>query len=227
MLEKKLLEEINRYREINRYARRLMNEQELPPPPGDELPPPPGGDLPPEGGLPPGDVDPTVGPESDMPPTDTPQDMDTMTSPEDPMGDTEEIDITDLVNMTKSIKKELDSKKSDTTNVDSKMNDVFTKLDDLEKKLSSMDNIISKIEDLGSKVENMRPKSPQEKLNMRSLDSYPFNQNPQQFFAQKQDEMQLSGKNEYVLTKDDVINYSKENIKNTFNSNLENEEYKY
>lgn len=217
MLEKKLLEEINRYREINNYAKKLMNEQELPPPPGGDLPPAPGGDVPPP-------------PEGDIPPMDTPPpstDMGGMDTPEGSMEDTEEIDITDLVNMTKSIKKELDDKKSDTSGVENKMNDIFTKLDDLEQKLSSMDNIIAKIEDLGTKVEKMRPKSPEEKLNMRSLDSYPFNQNPQQFFAQKQGEMQMSGKNEYVLTKDDVINYSKDNIRDTFNSDLENEEFKY
>jgi len=216
MLEKKLLEEINRYKEINNYAKKLMNEQELPPAPGGDLPPPPGGDVPPPSDLP---------PTTDTPPPN--EGMGDMGTPEDSMADTEEIDITDLVNMTKSIKKELENKKSDSSGVENKMNDIFTKLDDLEQKLSSMDNIIAKIEDLGTKVEKMRPKSPEEKLNMRSLDSYPFNQNPQQFFAQKQGEMQMTGKNEYVLTKDDVINYSKDSIRDTFNSNLENEEFKY
>ena len=62
---------------------------------------------------------------------------------------------------------------------------------------------------------------------MRSLDSYPFNQNPQQFFSQKQDQMRASGKNEYVLTKDDIQNYSQETIKDTFNIQDEDDEFKF
>jgi len=71
----------------------------------------------------------------------------------------------------------------------------------------------------------MKPKTPEEKLNLRSLDSYPFNQNPQEFFAHKKNEMEMSGKNEYVLTKDDIMNYSNDNIRDTFNSDLEDEEF--
>ena len=53
---------------------------------------------------------------------------------------------------------------------------------------------------------------------MRSLDSYPFNQNPQQFFAQKQPEMQATGKNEYVLTSDEVEQIVPSEIKKTFDN---------
>lgn len=221
MLEKKLLEEIARYNQINAYTRKLMNEQDLPPAPGGDVPPPPpGGDLPPAPG---GDAA-TIG--ADVPPAPG-GDLPPAPGGEMGMEDTEEIDITDLVNMTKSIKKDMENKKAETTNVESKMNDIFTKLDDLEKKLASMDNVIAKIDELGGKVERMKPKTPEEKLNLRSLDSYPFNQNPQEFFANKKGEMQMSGKNEYVLTKDDVINYSKDTIRDTFNPELEDEEFTY
>ena len=97
------------------------------------------------------------------------------------------------------------------------MDDVFTKLNDLESKLSEMDQIMSKIDELGHKVEEMKPQTPQEKLEMRSLDSYPFNEKPQEFFAHKMGEMKASGKNEYVLTKDEVQNYSKDEIRKSFN----------
>ena len=52
---------------------------------------------------------------------------------------------------------------------------------------------------------------------MRSLDSGPFNQKPQQFFNDKQEEMRRSGKNEYVLTKGDVENYGKYDMMKSFN----------
>ena len=39
-----------------------------------------------------------------------------------------------------------------------------------------MDTILNKINDLEQKVEKYRQKSPEEKLQLRSLDSYPYNQ---------------------------------------------------
>jgi hypothetical protein len=107
------------------------------------------------------------------------------------------------------------------------MDDVFTKLNDLEQKLAQMDSVMDRINRLDSKLDTLKEKTPQEKLEMRSLDSYPFNQNPQQFFANKQDQMRSSGKNEYVLTKDDVENYSNDAIKQSFNPQEEDNEFKF
>jgi hypothetical protein len=208
-LEKKLLEEVARFNQINKYAKKLMNEQELPLPGAEETPP---ADAPPMGGeIPPSDVPPMGGetPPADVAPL--------------PDSNTEEIDITDLVNITKSIKKDVEDSKTEHSGVLGKMDDVFSKLDELESKLANMDNIISKIDELGSKIQQIKEPTPQEKLEMRSLDSYPFNQNPQQFFSQKQGEMRTSGKNEYVLTKDDIQNYSQETIRDTFNIQDEDE----
>jgi len=204
-LEKKLLEEVARFNQINKYTRKLMKEQELPAEPATDLPT---GETPPAETPPTGDMSaPTL-----PPPVDD--------------SNTEEIDITDLVNMTKSIKNDMDDTKSEHKGVITKMDDLFSKLDELESKLSSMDNIITKIDELGSKIEQVKEPTPQERLQMRSLDSYPFNQNPQEFFTQKQGEMRSSGKNEYILTKDDIENYSKETIKDTFNKQ-EDDEFKF
>jgi hypothetical protein len=205
-LEKKLLEEVARFNQINKYARKLMNEQELPPAP--EAPAEPGMEAP-AGELPP----PAEGAAPEM------------GAPAE--SDTEELDITDLVNMTKSIKNDLDDSKSEHQGVITKMDDVFTKLNDLEQKLANMDMVMAKIDELGNKIEQVKEPSPEERLQMRSLDSYPFNQNPQQFFAQKQGEMRASGKNEYVLTKDDIQNYSQETIRDTFNPNEEQDEFSF
>lgn len=203
-LEQKLLEEVKRFHAINKYAKKLVVEQDAPPPPPPAdpgLPPPPPDAA--AGALPPA---PPVG--APLPP-----------APEE----TEEVDVTDLVNMTKNIKKEIDQNQQEHNSVLTKMDDVFTKLNDLEGKLSQMDALLDKIDALGSKVETMKEPTAVEKLEMRSLDSYPFNQNPQQFFQEKQAQMKASGKNEYVLTKDEINNYSNETIKNTFNPNLDNE----
>lgn len=214
MLEKKLHEELMRYKAINRYADKLVMEQEVPPAPDAALP----ADVP--------AADPAL--DAAAAPTDVPP-ADTATEPltDQTTDSTEEIDITDLVNMTKSIKQDIESNKNEHGQVLGQMNDIFTKLDDLESKLSQMDSVISKIDELGSKVESMKEPTPQEKLEMRSLDSYPFNQNPQQFFAAKQGEMKQSGKNEYVLTKDEVENYSNDIMRTSFNPQQQQDEFKF
>ena len=137
------------------------------------------------------------------------------------------MDITDLVNMTKNIKNDLENNKQDNSAVINKMDDVFTKLGDLESKLAQMDQVMAKIDQLGATVEANKPKSEVEKLEMRSLDSYPFNEKPQEFFAHKQGEMRASGKNEYVLTKDDVENYAPDALKTSFNPEQQKDEYSF
>jgi hypothetical protein len=201
-LEEKLLEEVNRFHQINKYGKKLVtNEQVAPPPP-----------LPPDAAPIPAPVPPpdaALAPPVDVPPA--------------PANETEEVDVTDLVNMTKNIKKDLETSKKENDGVISKMDDVFNKLNDLESKLAQMDNLLVKIDSLSTKVETMKEPTAVEKLEMRSLDSYPFNQNPQQFFQEKQSQMKATGKNEYVLTNDDVANYGKEEMQKSFNPSVENE----
>lgn len=220
MLEKKLLEEVKRFNAINKYGKKMIMEQEAPPA-EDPLavpPPPPAGD---EMG---GDV-PAPPPAGDAAPTDAPpaEGIDTPPMNDSMGGDTEEIDITDLVNMTKNIKNDLENNKQDNSAVINKMDDVFTKLNDLESKLAQMDQVMAKIDQLGATVEANKPKTEVEKLEMRSLDSFPFNEKPQEFFAHKQGEMRASGKNEYILKKDDIENYPVDQIRTSFNQEEENE----
>lgn len=224
MLEKKLQEELNRFNAINKYGKKMITEQDAPPVPpaeptaaptsGDTTTPPPAD---PSSATPPVDpTDPTLG--------GTPPDPTADTAASEPTDNTEEIDITDLVNMTKNIKNDLENSKQDNSAVIGKMDDVFSKLSGLEAKLGEMDAVIAKIDQLGAKVEEMKPETPQEKLEMRSLDSYPFSQKPNDFFSQKQAEMRATGKNEYILTKDDIQNYSPEQVKQSFNPDNDEDE---
>jgi hypothetical protein len=206
-IDKNILQELERYRQINKY----INEQEVPPPPGGELPPPPEGEA----------VTPTPGVEAGAPPPAEPTVVDPATDPEvekidasgkseettDDSTGTEELEITDLVTSQK--------------NVETKQEEYFTKLfsqlEGLESKLSEMDKIMTTLNSLEAKVEKYRPKTPQEKLELRSLDSGPFNQKLTDFFDDKQEDIEKSGKNEYVLTSDEVEDFSPSEIKNTFN----------
>jgi hypothetical protein len=119
---------------------------------------------------------------------------------------TEEIDITDLVKSQKNVEKKQEEY----------FDNLFKHLTDLESRLGEMDNIMTKLNDLEMKVEKYRTKTPQEKLELRTLDSGPYNQKLSDFFQDKEEEMEKSGKNEYVLTQSDVEDYSNPDIKKSF-----------
>ena len=212
-VDEKILEELKRYNQINQY----IVEQEaldVPPPadvpPADPLagvdpaagavPPPPGGAPPP----PPGPAEPTpidpatdpdvekIGPEGES---------------EEKEGEgTEELDITDLVTSQQNI----ESKQEEY------FNNLFGQLETLQSKLGEMDKLVSKIDSLEAKVEKYRPKTAQEKLELRSLDSGPYNQKLSDFFVDKEEEMEKSGKNEYVLTTDEVKDFSPSEVRDSF-----------
>jgi hypothetical protein len=199
-----ILSEISRHREINKY----ITEQDatLPPPPAEgELPPPPADAA---GEVPPADLGmtpPPAAPSGDTQPVDVATDPDV-----EKLGDekdkTEEIDITDLVKSQKNVEKKQEEY----------FDNLFKHLTDLESRLGEMDNIMTKLNDLEMKVEKYRVKTPEEKLELRTLDSGPYNQKLSDFFQDKEEEMEKSGKNEYVLTQTDVEDYSNSDIKKSF-----------
>ena len=116
------------------------------------------------------------------------------------------MEITDLVNSQKNIE----------TKQDDYFDNLFKQLGDLESKLGSMDNIVNKLNSLEDKIEKYRPKTPEEKLELRSIDSGPYNQKLTDFFVDKQEDMEKSGKNEYILTTDDVENFTDDEIRQSF-----------
>ena len=200
-VEKKILEEISKYKNINKY----ITEQEI------DLPNPVDGDD---------DID------LETPEIDGVEIVDVDSDPEvevvgEPESDsesteesgTEELDITDLVTAQKDM----------STKQEEYMDSMMDRLNDLTTKLSDMDKILTKINDLEDKVEKYRQKSPEEKLQLRSLDSYPYNQKLTDFFMDKGPEMEKTGKNEYVLTSDEVENFTDSDIKGSFDSPLEQE----
>jgi len=214
-LDTRILNELKRYNTINRY----IVEQEA-------TEPPPEGDIPAE--IPPMDDSGIAEPNLDIPtdptamgstPVDVATDPDvekidsgTPTETSEESG-TEELDITDLVTSQKNIEQKQDEF----------FNNLFSQLETLQTKLAGMDQIVQKLNTLETKIEKYREKTPQEKLELRSLDSYPFNQKLSDYFVDKQEDLQKSGKNEYVLTADEVKNYSPAEIKDTFYTQEEEE----
>ena len=211
-IENQILEEIARYNSINQYI--VEQDATLPPPPGEVDPnaaPAPAPET-----APPADPNAAMAPPA---PT-GPQPVDIANDPdvekiggdEKSESKTEEMDITDLVKSQKKVEEKQEEY----------FNNLFQHLDNLETKLGEMDGIMTKLNDLEAKVEKYREKTPQERLELRTLDSGPFNQKLSQFFDDKEEDMEKTGKNEYVLTQDEVEDYSPNEIKKTFR-NFEDE----
>lgn len=208
-VSKTILEELKRYTQINNYI--VEQDAALPPPEGDEPAPPAPDDVTLGGATP---------PEGEMQ-TDTASPIDIENDPDveeiedgdstDTGVGTEELDITELV----TTQKDIQSKQEEY------MNSMMEKLNNLENKLSQMDSIFEKINSIEDKVEKYRPKSPEEKLQLRSLDSYPYNQKLSDYFTEKEPQMQQQGKEQYILTPDDVENYDKSSVRKSFDQGLQ------
>jgi hypothetical protein len=203
-IDNKIIQEIKRHNSINKY---IMEQDAL----GDVPPADPTAAAP-DAAVP--EADPTLA----APPA-SPEVIDTATDTEvekiDNVGNTEEsddesgseeLDITDLVNSQKNI----ESKQQEYFDM------MFKQIEGLQSKLNAMDDVFNKLNSMEEKIEQYRPKTAQEKLELRSLDSGPFNQKLSSFFDDKQEDMEKTGKNEYVLTSDEVENIVPSDIKKSF-----------
>jgi hypothetical protein len=200
-LDKKILKEINRHHNINRYIREQA-EGGLPPDPA--LGAVPGADLPaPDATLPPAPAD-APAEKIDVKSDDEVTKIDD--EGKNTESSTEELDVTDLVKSSEKIE----------TKQDQYFDQLFGYLKNLEAKLSEMDGLVQTLNSIETKIEKYREKTPQEKLQLRSLDSGPFTQKLTDFFDDNKDRFEKTGKHEYVLTSDEVENVNPSEIKKTF-----------
>lgn len=218
----KILEELKRYNSINKY----LLEQDAPP--ADPAAPPadPAAAPPTDAAAPP--VDPAAAPPAAPAAPAGPTGVTAPTTPVDTAKDPDvekiekkdekkkEIDVTDLVKSNKNFAEKQDDY----------FKALFDQISGLENKLSEMDSIVNKLNSLEAKVEKYRVKSPEEKMQLRTLDSGPFNQKLTDFFEDKQDDFEKSGKDQYVITSDEVENFQPTEIKKSFRNFGEEEDFK-
>lgn len=141
-----------------------------------------------------------------------------------PEEDVEEVDVTSLVNGAKAAKKA--AIKAMKTSKDTG-EELMGKLSDLEARLARMDSVAAKIEDLEKEIVKRNP-TPVEKLEMRSLSSYPYNIKLSDYWSEKEGPYDVTNKEpkEYVLTKDDVdTNFVDSKIRDSFDTPMEDQEY--
>lgn len=138
-----------------------------------------------------------------------------------PAEDAVELDVTELVKGSEAAKQSADA-------ANSKIEQLMSMVDKLENQLTSMSSISNKIEDLEKEIERRNP-TPKEKLEMRSLDSFPYSVKLSDFWADKGDRYDTGSDDdkpkEYVLTQQDVDNdYIESNIEDSFDGDEYEEE---
>lgn len=137
---------------------------------------------------------------------------DTDMGTEEPAGDEVEVDVTSLVKGSEEAKKAADLSFLKTS-------ELLDKFSELEQRVASMDSLTSKIDTLEKEIVKRNP-TPVEKLEMRSMSSFPYNIKLTDYWKDVPgyDTGSNEEPKEFVLTKDDVDNtYTDASIKDTFN----------
>ena len=191
---------------------------------------PMGGGMPgPDGGMP----DPNADPNAGMPGADPNAAAGGMPG-EDPMAggmpdglDEEEpeeeddvIDVDDLTDAQEKVNDKVNSVGRDLGKVDSRIEKLIGAIETLQ---SMFDKNNQEIADLKTEFEKRNP-TQTEKLNLRSLDSYPFKVKPTDFWKDKAENSNYSAyadneeptTQEYVITNDDVDDFTEREIADTF-----------
>jgi Skp family chaperone for outer membrane proteins len=132
--------------------------------------------------------------------------------------DIEEIDVTAIVTKSEEAKAAAEKAVSVSQQNSEFMKQMTDKLSNLTNQLSKMDQILSRV----SKIEN-DIKTPEEKLELRSLDSYPFNLKLTDFWEDKaktNPHYKITGNEEkeerFEISLDDIKNFSDVDIKKSF-----------
>lgn len=135
-------------------------------------------------------------------------------APEEPMEDEVEIDVTELVQSTEEAKASAEAAADN-------VNQLISKMDELGQSLDKMDVMNAKIDDLENELEKRNP-TPDEQLEMRSLDSFPYNLKLTDYWSEKEGQYDVMNterdeNEEYSLTQDEVErDYNEIHVKDSF-----------
>ena len=132
-------------------------------------------------------------------------------------GESVEVDVTDIVDKAEETRNEIEG-------LTSKMEELLGNFDQLSDQVTDMDQVITKIEDLEKEIEKRNP-TPVERLEMRSLDSFPYSIKLTDYWADKEGYDNGEEEKDYTLTQQDVDDYSESEIKNSFDYDKNDEDY--
>ena len=135
---------------------------------------------------------------------------------EEPAEDEVEVDITQLIG-------DIEQNKNVANNANTKMDNLIQQFGQLQQSLKSMDSISQKITDMEADLDKRMP-TEEDKLEMRSLDSYPYNIKLTDYWSDQKGKYDVMDtdvdidKEEYVLTQDDIDNeYNDKEAMDSFN----------
>jgi hypothetical protein len=132
--------------------------------------------------------------------------------------DVEEIDVTELISKSGEAKEMAEKAVQAAEKNNSYLETLTQRFDQITNSISKLDNILAKVAKIESDI-----KTPEEKLELRSLSSYPFNMKLTDYWETKAQDGDYEitngeeGTRTYTIKLDDVKNYSSEEIKNSFN----------
>ena len=145
---------------------------------------------------------------------------------EDPMGgepgdEDEVIDVDDLTKAQEKVNDKVNSVGRDLGKVDSRIEKLIGAIEGLE---AMFDKNNQEISDLKKEFEKRNP-TQTEKLNLRSLDSYPFKVRPTDYWRDKAENSNYSAyadnseptTQEYVITNNDIDDFTEREIADSFN----------
>lgn len=182
------------------------------------MPGPDGGGMPdPNGPMPSDDNAIPQGPEESGPMGDDAFGMDE----EEPKEEDDVIDVDDITNAQEKTNDKVNAVGRDLGKVDSRIEKLLGAIENLQ---TMFDKNNQEIADLKSEFEKRNP-TQTEKLNLRSLDSYPFKIKPTDYWKDKANNSNYSAyadngeptTQEYVITNDDVDDFTEREIADTFN----------
>lgn len=167
-----------------------------------------------------------MGANNNQMPQDVPMDSgeDMIGAMEEPVGGEDEtvIDVEDITNAQEKMNDKVNVVGQDLGQVDKKIEVLLQTLSKME---TMINNNNQEIANFKAEFEKRNP-TQTEKLNLRSLDSYPFNINPKDYWAQKSADPNSNysgfannGKpttQEYVITNNDVDDFNEREIENSF-----------
>jgi hypothetical protein len=137
-----------------------------------------------------------------------------------PMDDEEVIDVDDLTNAQEEVNDKVNVVGQELGQVDGKIASLMSALDSMEQLISNNNN---QIQSLKKEFEKRNP-TQTEKLNLRSLDSYPFNVRPDDYWKSKGIDSNYSAYSdndesttqEYEITNSDVDDFNEREIADSF-----------
>lgn len=146
----------------------------------------------------------------------------------DPNADEDVLDVDDLTNAQEKLNNKQNTIGKDLGDVDGRITKLMAAVDKMQ---GVIDSNNKEITDLKAELQKRVP-TETEKLNLRSLDSYPFNVNPKDYWEKKAKESNYSAYSdneghtdkEYVITNDDVDHLDGSNIAKSF-ENLDDLSY--